>query len=215
MTIIQGKKTGMKINSVLISPWSRIRTSSGTSSSGYVVDTSLTSTAVANSPRRLLSDADELVEQEVYISGANTKLTVDSIQRISFIGLSMALLSYFAVSPRSLPFPEYNRLFLQNFSTVGIGTIAPIVTFLAVFDGRYNNINTAIGTCHISFSLGYALTLILEIIVTTAVRLGVFSIWEPSIFFLTPSVPSIILPWVLREKQYKPKRITLFGESNH
>ena len=211
MTIIQGKQTGMKINSVLISPWSRIRTSSGTSSSGTLVDTSLTSTAVANTPRQLLSDADELVEQEVYISGANTKLTVDSIQRISFIGLSMALLSYFAVSPRSLPFPEYNRLFLQNFSTVGIGTIAPIVTFLAVFDGRYNNINTAIGTCHISFSLGYALTLILEIFVTTAVRLGVFSIWEPSIFFLTPSVPSIILPWVLREKQYKPKRITLFA----
>jgi hypothetical protein len=202
----------MGINSVLISPWSKVSTPSGTNSE-TVVDTTSFTTAVANTPRQLLSlsNADELVEQEVYISGANTKLTVDSIQRISFIGLSMALLSYFAVSPRTLPFPEYNRLFLLNLSTVGIGTLVPIITFLAVFDGRYNNINTAIGTCHISFSLGYALTLILEIIVTTAVRLGVFRIWEPSIFSLTPSVPSIILPWVLREKQYKPKRITLFA----
>jgi hypothetical protein len=210
MTILRGKRR-MGINSVLTSPWSKVSTPSGTNSD--VLDTTSLTTTVDNTPRQLLSlsNADELVEQEVYISGANTKLTVDSIQRISFIGLSMALLSYFAVSPRSLPFPEYNSLFLQNFSTVGIGTLVPIITFLAVFDGRYNNINTVIGTCHIAFSLGYALTLILEIIVTTTVRLGVFRIWEPSIFSLTPSVPSIILPWVLREKQYKPKRITLFA----
>lgn len=59
--------------------------------------------------------------------------------------MSMALLSYCAVSPRSLPFPEYNRLFLQNLSIVGIGAaIAPIVLFLGAFDGRYNNINSAV-----------------------------------------------------------------------
>ena len=68
-----------------------------------------------------------------------------------------------------------------------------------------------IGTFHVSFTLGYILAFISEIVVTTVVRLGVFKIWEPSIFSLTPQVPSIILPWVLREKQYKPKRITLFA----
>ena len=68
-----------------------------------------------------------------------------------------------------------------------------------------------IGTFHVSFTLGYVLALLSEIVVTTAVRLGVFRIWEPAIFSLTPAVPSIILPWVLREKQYKPKRITLFA----
>lgn len=68
-----------------------------------------------------------------------------------------------------------------------------------------------IGTFHVSFTLGYALAFVSEIIVTTAVRLGVFRIWEPQIFSLTPKVPSIILPWVLRETHYKPKRITLFA----
>jgi hypothetical protein len=63
----------------------------------------------------------------------------------------------------------------------------------------------------VSFTLGYTLAFVLEIIVTTALRLGVFMIWEPAIFSLTPKVPSIILPWVLREKQYRPKRITLFA----
>ena len=68
-----------------------------------------------------------------------------------------------------------------------------------------------IGTFHVSFTLGYALAFFAEVITTTLVRLGVFKIWEPAIFNLTPEVPSIILPWVLREKQYKPKRITLFA----
>lgn len=68
-----------------------------------------------------------------------------------------------------------------------------------------------INTFYVSFTLGYALAFIGEIILTTVVRISVFKIWEPAIFSLTPEVPSIILPWVLREKQYKPKRITLFA----
>ncbi|KAL7429931.1 hypothetical protein ACHAXH_002289 [Discostella pseudostelligera] len=151
-------------------------------------------------------------DSEILIAGAGTKITFDSIHKLIFATMSMALLSYCAVSPRSLPFPEYNRLFLQNLTIVGIGAaIAPIVLFLGAFDGRHNNINSAIGTFHVSFTLGYALAFVSEIFVTTAVRLGVFMVWEPQIFSLTPKVPSIILPWVLREKHYKPKRITLFA----
>ena len=74
----------------------------------------------------------------------NNKITFDSIQKGTFATLSLALLSYCAVSPRSLPFPEYNRLFLQNLSLIAIATIAPVVTFLSVFDGRHNNINAAV-----------------------------------------------------------------------
>lgn len=59
--------------------------------------------------------------------------------------------------------------------------------------------------------MGYILAFVSEIIVTTLLRLGVFLLWEPAIFSLTPEVPTIILPWVLREKQYRPKRITLFA----
>jgi len=145
------------------------------------------------------------------ITGTESRISFDSIQKLSFSTIGVALLSYCAVSPRSLPFPEYNRLFLQNLSIVWLAAIAPVVLLIGVYDGKYNNINTAIGTFHVSFTLGYALAFISEIVVTTAVRLGVFKIWEPAIFSLTPAVPSIILPWVLREKQYKPKRITLFA----
>ena len=59
--------------------------------------------------------------------------------------------------------------------------------------------------------MGYILAFVSEIVVTTLLRLGVFLLWEPAIFSLTPDVPTIILPWVLREKQYRPKRITLFA----
>lgn len=58
--------------------------------------------------------------------------------------LGIALLSYCAVSPRSLPFPEYNRLFLQNLSIVWLAAIAPVVGLRAVYDGKYNNINTVV-----------------------------------------------------------------------
>lgn len=150
-------------------------------------------------------------ESEVLIAGVESRITFDSIQKLSFSTIGIALLSYCAVSPRSLPFPEYNRLFLQNLSIVWLAAIAPLVSLLAVYDGKYNNVNTAIGTFHVSFTLGYALAFISEVVITTAVRLGVFKIWEPAIFSLTPAVPSVILPWVLREKQYKPKRITLFA----
>jgi len=50
----------------------------------------------------------------------------------------------------------------------------------------------------------------LEIVITTILRLGVFYIWEPSIFLLTPKIPLIILPWTLREERYHPRIITLF-----
>lgn len=150
-------------------------------------------------------------EADVLIAGTESRITFDSVQKLAFSTIGVSLLSYCAVSPRSLPFPEYNRLFLQNLSIVWLAAIAPLVSLLSVYDGKYNNINTAIGTFHVSFTLGYALAFISEVILTTAVRLGVFKIWEPAIFSLTPEVPSIILPWVLREKQYKPKRITLFA----
>mmetsp|Transcript_6820 Transcript_6820/g.15077 ORF Transcript_6820/g.15077 Transcript_6820/m.15077 type:complete len:1260 (-) Transcript_6820:80-3859(-) len=150
-------------------------------------------------------------ESAVLIAGTESKISFDSIQKLSFSTIGVSLLSYCAVSPRTLPFPEYNRLFLQNLSIVWLAAIAPLVSLLAVYDGKYNNINTAIGTFHVSFTLGYALAFISEVVVTTVARLGVFRIWEPDIFSLTPEVPSIILPWVLREKQYKPKRITLFA----
>mmetsp|Transcript_1476 Transcript_1476/g.3330 ORF Transcript_1476/g.3330 Transcript_1476/m.3330 type:complete len:842 (-) Transcript_1476:145-2670(-) len=188
----------MAVNSAFVSPAAPLISSPTMPSSSKVIVAPI--------------DAEEMVDESaVLIAGTESRISFDSIQKLSFSTLGVALLSYCAVSPRSLPFPEYNRLFLQNLSIVWLAAIGPVFSLLAVYDGKYNNINTVIGTFHVSFTLGYALAFISEIFVTTAVRLGVFKIWEPAIFSLTPEVPSIILPWVLREKQYKPKRITLFA----
>jgi hypothetical protein len=141
-------RTKMGVKSAFIP----IRSASTMTLSGSSSGTVVASTAATNEETPIIKPGDDSVEQliddeseqDVLISGANTKISFDSIQKVIFATVSMALLSYCAVSPRSVPFPEYNRLFLQNLSIVAIGTIAPVVMFLSVFDGRYNNINAAV-----------------------------------------------------------------------
>lgn len=123
----------------------------------------------------------------------------------------MALFCYCAVSPRSLPLVAYNRRFYENLRVVSLVLIAPIINVLLVFDARENDVNSVISTFYTAFTVGYYLAFLLEIVLTTFIRLGVFAWWEPNIFKLTPKVPSIVLPWVLRENNYRPKRITLFA----
>jgi hypothetical protein len=60
-----------------------------------------------------------------------------------------------------------------------------------------------------AFSFGYCLLFCLQVVGTTFIRLGIFFKWERSILNLTPDIPLVIIPWVLREHGYKPKRITL------
>jgi hypothetical protein len=91
-----------------------------------------------------LSCLTQRVQQAVIIAGAESKISFDSIQKIVFSTIGVSLLSYCAVSPRSLPFPEYNRLFLQNLFTVGLGALPPLLIMLCVYDGKYNNINTVV-----------------------------------------------------------------------
>lgn len=83
--------------------------------------------------------------------------------------------------------------------------------FLSVFDAKENDVNELVSTFYTSFTVGYVLSFLLEIMFTTIIRLGVFLIWEPAIFSLAPTVPVIVLPWTLREHRYRPKRITLFA----
>ena len=134
-----------------------------------------------------------------------------SFQKIFALFATVALVSYSAVSPRSLPLAEYNHRFHTNLRIVMLATIVPALNFMAVFDRRENDINTVVHTFFTSFTAGYALAFGLEIVVTTLVRLGVFSWLEPDVFALSPRVPVPILPWVLRENKYRPKRITLFA----
>jgi hypothetical protein len=82
---------------------------------------------------------------------------------------------------------------------------------VSVFDARMNDINTVTNTFFVTFFLGYAGIFVSEIVVTTLLRLVIFLFFEREVFTLTPKVPIVVLPWVLRELKYRPKRITLFA----
>jgi len=82
---------------------------------------------------------------------------------------------------------------------------------LSVFNARENDINNVVNTFFISYTLGYGAIFIVEIVVTTLVRLATFCWLDRGIFALAPNTPVPVLPWLLRENRYRPKRITLFA----
>lgn len=125
--------------------------------------------------------------------------------------VTVALACYSAVSPRTLELTEYNLQFYENLRIVSLAAIAPAVNMLSVFNARHNDANAVFNTFFVAFSFGYIFALVMEIVVTTLVRLAVFCWFEPDIFRLLPNVPVPILPWVLRDNHYRPKRITLFA----
>lgn len=122
-----------------------------------------------------------------------------------------ALLCYSAVSPRTLPLTEYNLRFYENIQSVSLSAVVPIISMVSVFDARENDVNRIVNTFFFSFTLGYTMAFAGEVVMATVVRLLTFFWFEPNIFSLTPMVPVPILPWVLRECKYRPKRITLLA----
>ena len=153
----------------------------------------------------------EYYGQEVSLAEASANISFDSIQKLVFVVVGVMLMSYCAVSPRTLPVVEYNMRFKENLQIVSLVLIAPVITSISVFDAKESDINHAISTFTSTFTLGYVMCFVSEVVWTTILRLGVFLIWEPAIFKLTPRVPTIVLPWVLRENKYRPKSITLFA----
>jgi hypothetical protein len=149
--------------------------------------------------------------QPLSLAEASATINFDSLQKISILLVSVALLCYCAVSPRNLPLADYNMKFNENMRIVSLALIAPMINFLLVFDTRQNDINDVVTTFYQSFTVGYVLAFMLEIVLTTLIRIGVFAWWEPEIFKLSPNIPSLVVPWVLRETGYMPKRITLFA----
>lgn len=123
------------------------------------------------------------------LAEASSRINFDSILKISLVLVTGVLSCYAAVSPRTLPLIEYNELFYQNLRITSMALIAPLVTFFSVFDATENDVNDCISSFYISFSVGYALAFVLEIVFTTLVRLAVFCVFEQDIFALTPQVP--------------------------
>jgi len=145
------------------------------------------------------------------LAEAGTKISFDAIQKIGLMLVSVALACYAGVSPRSLPLTEYNLKFYENFQLVSLAFISPAIKFLSVFDARENDVNDAVNTFFASFSLGYPMAFMLQVVATTFIRLAVFAWFEPRIFSLAPKVPLLVIPWTLRENRYRPKRITLLA----
>lgn len=146
----------------------------------------------------------------VTLAEATSQLNFDSIQKSCILFASIAMLAYYAVSPHNLPLADYNRLFYENLQILALVFVCPLIIFMLVCDARENDVNSVVTAFYSSFTVGYTLSFLMELLCTTLIRLGVFLFWEPNIFKLSPKVPMPILPWVVREIKYRPKRITLF-----
>ena len=142
---------------------------------------------------------------------ADASMSFDSIQKIGLTLVTVALACYSGVSPRTLPLSQYNLRFYENLGLVGMATIAPIIQCLLVINPTENDMNAFVNTFFTSFTVGFVLAFGAEILATTLVRLLVFTWFEPKIFSLAPKVPIPVIPWVLRETGYRPKRITLLA----
>ncbi len=140
------------------------------------------------------------------------RLTLDSWQKLSFMAATVVVMCYSAVSPRQLPLTHYYHLLaVQNLRLIGLSLLAPLFNLWLIWDKAVtakNNVNHWMSTFFTSFTVGYLLVFGMELLATTVIRLGIFWWWERQVFDL--AVPMPILPWVLREHRYRPKRITLF-----
>ena len=142
----------------------------------------------------------------------NTQLrwTLDSIMKLTTCLFLAAICCYAAVSPRTLPWIEYNQLFYSNLRIASLAMIPPLLILILVMDVTNNTIQNIVNCFYHAFTVGYVSVFVMEVIITTLLRLLVFALSERPIFGLSPKVPLWVVPWVLREYHYRPKRITLF-----
>ena len=141
---------------------------------------------------------------------SHKELDLRRLLGISLCMLCSTLVCYAAVSPRNLSMLEYNLKFYENIRIAALTIAAPLFLILIVVDTAENNVNNLIGGFANAFTFGYLGCFVSQVIAATVIRLGVFLFWEPNVFDLAPAVPLPIIPWVLREHKYRPKRITLF-----
>jgi hypothetical protein len=142
---------------------------------------------------------------------AGARLDVMALLKLGHVSVVAALMAYAAVSPRDLPLTEYNLQFYENLRQLSLLLVAPAIYIASVFDAKESDFNSFTHAFFCTFSVGYLLTFAIEILATTGLRLALFSIFEPEVFALTPSVALPILPWVLKDQNYRPKRITLLA----
>jgi len=132
-----------------------------------------------------------------------------SLTQIATCLILSTLVCYAAVSPRNLPFLEYNQKFYEILKIASLAWIPPVVVSSLVVDRASNRLSCLVNGFFSAFTMGYVGTFVLEIVAATITRLAVFAAWEPNVFDMTPQVPLITIPWVLRDQKYLVKPITL------
>ena len=153
-------------------------------------------------------------ETEKWRPSQNFRLTVDSIVKLATCLILAAVVCYAAVSPHNLPYLEYNQRFYQNLRLAGLTTLAPLVVAALVVDPKQeeNCLSGLIHAFYVAFTYGYVITFGLQVLAATVTRLAIFAWWEPRVFDMTPQVPLLVIPWVLREQKYLVKPITLIAQ---
>jgi len=84
------------------------------------------------------------VAKAITLAEAGTLITFDSMQKVAFFLMGTFILSYCAVSPRTLELSEYNQQFKKNMQTVMLTFIVPVFTFLLVLEARENDLNSLV-----------------------------------------------------------------------
>ena len=140
-----------------------------------------------------------------------------SVLKLATCILLSTIVCYAAVSPSTLPYLEYNAKFYEILRTASLTVVIPSLIFLLVVDMNNaiiprNDPNELMSAFFWMFTVGYAGCFLAQVVSATFIRLAAFSIWEPNVFQLAPQIPLPVIPWVLREQNYRPKRITLLAQ---
>lgn len=110
------------------------------------------------------------------------------------------VLAYCSVSPHTLTPPLYLNQFKKNLQLITLPTIVPIITFLLTFEAKFTNANKLVNIFYSGVTFAFPVIFAFEIVAATFCRLLTFVFWESEVFSMTPKIPTIVLPWVLREQ---------------
>ena len=88
-----------------------------------------------------------IVSKAVTLAEAGALITFDAMQKIVFFSMGTCILSYCAVSPRTLEMAEYNAQFKKIVRRVMLTFIVPLITFfLLVLEVKENDLNSLVSS---------------------------------------------------------------------
>jgi len=104
-------------------------------------------------PQTVVQTSTDPSKVAVTLAEAGALITFDSMQKIAFFSMGTCILSYCAVSPRTLEMAEYNAQFKKIVQRVMLTFIVPLITFLLlVLEVKENDLNSLVSMCTAMFS---------------------------------------------------------------